>query len=117
MSEQLWLALLGAGVLAYLAVGLMPFNFDFARPLKVHWVFITPVNGVLNWLCFVPLGFVIARLSWIDRPVLAAVLVCACLSLAVESLQIFLPGRYSCFSDWALNTAGGLTGAWAAASS
>lgn len=111
MSDSLIILLLSLGVLAFLVAGLLPFNFDFNRTPHVHIWFITPFNGVANWACFVPLGMLIAGLSFVERPVLTAVICCALLSVTVESLQLFLPSRYSCVSDILLNTLGGMTGA------
>lgn len=111
-STELLLAALAVGVAAYLAVGLAPFTFDFSRPVRVHLLFVTPVNGVLNFLCFVPLGVIVALLCAAGRPVLAAFVVCGVLSLAVETAQIFIPGRFACVSDWLLNTAGAVSGGW-----
>jgi glycopeptide antibiotics resistance protein len=111
MPDPILLALLFVLALAYLAVGLAPFEFDFSRPGRFHVMFVTPWNGVLNWACFVPFGVLIAALSFVERPVLTAVVVCGLLSLAVEALQLYLPGRFSCLSDWLLNVAGAATGA------
>jgi VanZ family protein len=74
------------------------------------------VNGVLNLICFVPFGVVIANLSFVGQPIVAAAAYCGCLSLVVEVLQLFLPGRYGCVSDWLLNTVGGIIGAGLASS-
>ena len=111
MSDSIIVFLLIAGMLAYLYLGLLPFSFDFGRNPVVHVWFVTPVNGLLNWLCFIPFGVLIARLSVVDKPVLTALVCCALLSATVEGLQLFLPGRFACISDWVLNTTGGVTGA------
>lgn len=108
--------LLLAGTLAFLAVGLAPFKFDFRRRHRVRISFVRPVNGALNLICFVPFGVVIANLSFVGEPILAAGIYCACLSLVVETLQLYLPGRFGCVSDWLLNTAGGIAGALLASS-
>jgi glycopeptide antibiotics resistance protein len=110
--DEVLLGALIAASIAYLAVGLAPFTFEFSRPLRMHWIFVTPVNGLLNWACFVPVGMLIAKLSFVDRPLVAAAVTCGAASLAVEALQMFIPGRFCCLSDWFLNTAGAITGAW-----
>ena len=112
MTDSLLLMLLLIGIAAYLIAGLMPFTLDLAREPRVYLGFKAPFNATLNYLCFVPLGVLIANLSFVERPLLAAGLVCGALSLMVESLQIFIPGRFSTLSDWVLNTSGALTGAW-----
>lgn len=106
----IWAGLFLIG-LAYVLIGLTPFTFEFDRPLRVHLAFITPWNALLNWACFIPFGVLIASLPGIDRPLLTAILAAALLSMAVELLQLFIPGRYCCVSDWVLNTAGAGTGA------
>lgn len=106
----IWAGLLLLG-LAYVLIGLTPFTFEFDRPIRVHVAFLTPWNAVLNWACFVPFGILIAWLPDIDRPLLTAAMACALLSMGVELLQLFIPGRYCCVSDWVLNTAGAWTGA------
>ena len=69
----------------------------------------------LNWLGYVPLGFLWA---WAGlRPgrgwqtALKVSLQTAAISLALESLQGFLDSRVSSNVDWAFNALGGLTGA------
>lgn len=111
LSDLTLLLLLGLGVASYLVVGLTPFEFDFSRRSPVYLVFLTPLNSVLNWLCFVPLGLLVAGLSFVERPVIVAVLVFGLLSLLVEALQLFVPGRFCVVSDWILNTAGAASGA------
>ena len=115
MSDSIALTFLILGVLAYLIMGLTPFNFDFSREVRVYFGFNAPVNALLNFLCFLPLGALIAILSYVERPLLTAAAVCGMLSLTVESLQIFIPGRFSTVSDLLLNTAGAAAGAFLAA--
>jgi len=111
MRDWLLAGLLALGSGAFLLVGLAPYRFDFTRPARVRWLFIRPLNGLLNWLCFLPFGVLIASLSMVERPVIAATAYCAALSFIVEYLQRYLPGRYSCVSDWVLNVCGGAAGA------
>jgi len=106
------LLLLFAGIVGFLLVSLWPYNPDFSKPLRFSWFFLTPLNGVLNYLCFIPFGLLIANLSFVDRPILIAGVCCALLSGVVEFLQIFIPVRYASISDLVLNTSGGITGAY-----
>ncbi len=66
-----------------------------------------------NFLCFVPVGFVLSgiRRGW--RTALFAVLVCSLASCAVELLQ-FPFDRMPSVTDWVMNSAGALVGALAA---
>jgi len=98
------------GIAAYFCAALYPFRFDFRRPGAFHWVYVTPVNGALNFLCFMPLGFAVAHLSFVHQPVLDAAIVCGSISGIAETLQRFVPGRFSTLSDWLLNVAGGVVG-------
>lgn len=111
MPDTFLALLLFAATLAFLLLGLWPFRFDFRRRRRLRIWFVRPVNGALNFICFVPFGVVIANLSLVGQPIVAAAAYCGCLSLAVEVLQLFLPGRFGSVSDWLLNTAGGICGA------
>lgn len=66
---------------------------------------------ILNFLGFLPLGLLLARLGWSRS---RALLICACLSLGIEGSQLALADRYSSSTDVLLNACGGLTGAWMA---
>jgi glycopeptide antibiotics resistance protein len=73
-------------------------------------------DAVVNVLAFVPLGWLLGR-AIVDGAASAlsrmatVVGVCALLSLAVETLQYFLPSRYSSLIDVLANTTGALLGA------
>jgi VanZ family protein len=104
-----------------LAPGAIDFPDGFWKGLKFQYM--TPERArvrdmLLNFLCFIPLGFVLA-MSRANRPaVLRAVVVCAVASLLVESAQILFAYRMPSASDWAANTFGGLIGslvAWCVA--
>ncbi|HEU4368871.1 MAG TPA: VanZ family protein [Methylomirabilota bacterium] len=75
-------------------------------------------DAILNVAVFVPLGWLLGR-ALRDLPVprpaqLAGVAaVCAALSLGVETLQFFLPTRYSSLIDVLANTGGAVLGAGA----
>ena len=104
-------ALLALGLASYLYVGLMPFRFDFGKAPRFHLGIFAPLNNALNLLCFIPIGALIAMWSLVERPILAAGLICGGASLLVELLQLFIPGRFSSLADLLLNTTGGITGA------
>ena len=104
-----------------LAPGAIDFPDGFWKGLKFQ--FLTPKESrvhdlMLNFLCFIPLGFVLA-MSRAGRPaVLRAIVVCAVASLLVESAQILFAHRMPSASDWTANTFGGLIGglvAWCVA--
>ena len=71
-------------------------------------------DAVLNFLGFVPLGFVLAMLRRERGSFLVAVVVCAVASLAVELMQVCFAGRFPSVSDWGLNVLGAALGAWPA---
>ena len=66
-------------------------------------------DAILNVLLFLPLGLLLEVPGWKARHVLVAAFV---LSLSIEVLQVFVPGRYSNLGDVAWNTSGGWLGAF-----
>lgn len=62
---------------------------------------------LLNVALFVPLGFLLERSLGVTR----TALLCLLASLAIETIQLFLPGRWSTLSDLLANGLGGLLGA------
>jgi len=74
---------------------------------------------IINVLAYVPLGLAAAwtggREVSVARAALRAVLVCALLSLAMESAQMFLPVRRASPLDLVANSVGGMIGAAIAA--
>jgi VanZ family protein len=91
--------------------GLSPFEY-LAAPLPRYW---TRFDLGINVLGYAPLGFLLAlaalrsgRTAW---PVTVAVAVAALLSLAMETLQTYLPYRIPSNLDAALNALGALLGA------
>jgi hypothetical protein len=66
---------------------------------------------VLNLLCFVPFGYVIANCRGRKRAVLLAVSIAAAASLLVEVSQAWIATRHSSLLDWILNTSGAWLGA------
>lgn len=93
------------------ALGIAPWTF-LTTPLPRYW---TGFDVVANLLGYAPLGFLIALSALRARPrlrsVLAATLAGGLLSLAMESLQNYLPGRVASNLDLALNVAGAWLGA------
>ena len=102
---------LGRALAAYLVVligvvTLVPFRFHW--PVAFHLTGFTTVGDLVeNVALFVPLGFFIA-FSRRGHPVLVGFL----LSLGVESLQQFIPGRFSSPLDLLTNLAGAWLGGW-----
>jgi VanZ family protein len=73
-------------------------------------------DGLLNVAAFVPLGWLLSRgirdVAASSRSrVLTVVGFCVLVSLVVETLQFFLPSRYSSLVDVLTNTVGALIGA------
>ncbi|MEO8248091.1 MAG: VanZ family protein [Burkholderiales bacterium] len=115
------LALVYTGLIVYASLypfdgwrsqGLDPLSFLFA-PWPRYW---TGFDVVSNLLGYAPLGFLLALgqlrggvAGW--RAFALAVATGALLSLALESLQIYLPRRVPSNVDFALNAAGAAAGA------
>jgi VanZ family protein len=96
--------------------GLPPFAFLTARISRPYF----PFDIAANLIGYVPLGFFAALAAY---PVLRggaafafSALCAAALSLALESLQLYLPARTSSSLDWLANSAGGVLGALVAVS-
>jgi len=91
--------------------GVAPWVFMLA-PWPKYWTGFDVVSNVLGYM---PLGFLLAlsalrtgRGRW---AILAALLACALLSFAMESLQMFLPDRVPSNVDLGLNVMGAMLGA------
>jgi len=92
-------------------------GIDFRR----FWLFMTATwdrrmvaDAFLNFLCFVPVGFV---LNFVRRPhgsITLVVAVCALMCGGVEVAQLCFDTRCPSLLDWLLNTLGGMAGAIAA---
>lgn len=94
--------------------GISPFDF-LKAPLPKYW---SGFDVGANLAGYAPLGFLLAlsglrsgRVTWAAT---VAVLSAAALSLAMETLQSYLPSRVPSNVDWALNTAGAVLGAGSA---
>jgi VanZ family protein len=71
------------------------------------------VDGLLNVLIYMPLGFcfvLACRWRW-PRRIAGAVLLGSSISFSVEILQVFFEGRYPSLLDWVTNTLGSALGA------
>lgn len=94
--------------------GIAPWAF-LLTALPRYW---TGFDVISNVLGYAPLGFLCALAIHRTRPrahaIVWATLAAAALSLALESLQMFLPARVPSNVDWALNVAGALAGAMTA---
>lgn len=94
--------------------GIAPWAFLWA-PLPKYW---TGFDAASNVLGYAPAGFLLALTAWRtgrgSRAISLATLVCAGLSLALETTQSYLPARVPSNVDLALNTVGGWGGAVAA---
>lgn len=113
------LALLLAALIAY--ASLYPFEgwrLQGGDALSFLWApfprFWTAFDVSANLLGYVPLGFLTVLVAirsggsrWV---VVLAFFLPGLLSLAMETAQVFLPGRVASNVDWLLNTAGGLLG-------
>lgn len=123
-SAALPLALLYAALIVYASlypftgwrdVGVAPWAY-LRAPLPQYW---TRFDVVSNLLGYAPLGFLLAlvllpgRRGWLA--LLLATLGGAALSFTMEALQMYLPLRVPSNVDLALNAAGTLLGALAAA--
>jgi VanZ family protein len=79
--------------------------------------YITTFDTLVNFLAYVPMGLIAAlhfRSRWARAASIArAVAFGAVFSLAMETLQLFIPGRVSSIYDTFANTAGTLAGAFA----
>lgn len=66
----------------------------------------------LNLFGFIPLGFIIAKISNRKQSLVITTILCAAISFTIEFGQVLLPSRISSISDFVLNTLGGAIGAW-----
>jgi len=94
----------------FLVAGLWPFRFHWPSYWRLDF-WPTPIDGLLNFLCFLPFGLLLSRVSFVKTPVVTACIYCLSLSSSVELAQVFLRGRTPSVSDLTLNTLGGVVGA------
>jgi VanZ family protein len=115
----LWPAILYALLIVF--GSLYPFSGWIANPqpfafLAQGWPDrLTRTDAITNVLAYFPFGvlLVLGLQNHLPRwsPVLGAVVAGITLSLAMEGLQGYLPGRHSSFGDWMTNSAGTAAGA------
>ncbi len=114
------LALIYMGLIVYASLypfgewrdqGIAPWAF-LAAPLPKFW---TGFDVAVNVVGYAPLGGLLAlsalRTGRFRHAVWVSMAVAAVLSLAMEILQSYLPGRVPSREDWLLNTAGATSGA------
>lgn len=87
---------------------LLEFRYGSARRIVA--------DAILNLVVFVPLGWLLCRTlrtlpALRVSPVVSVAAICAVFSLGVETLQFFLPTRYSSLIDVLTNTVGAILGA------
>ena len=99
-------------------ISLVPFHFQGvsraglveALPAALDWDVTSRANFLANVVLFIPIAFMAAGGLGLERraflKVTAIVGVCLALSLAIESLQVFVPGRTPSIVDVAAQTAG-----------
>ncbi len=118
---RLSLAILAAGVLTILYTTLRPFNFQLLTLTTSDYIagFVLPSSSMADFLrnvvLFMPLGFGLAAIldqrGWSKNRIRIAVLLCGLLlTLAVESLQQFVPRRQPSVGDLIANTLGAIVG-------
>jgi glycopeptide antibiotics resistance protein len=117
-----WLGVAGLYTGLLLSQMVLPLRGVHAHPRAYLWEFqgADPLkltsDALLNFLAFVPLGWLLGRagLGLGASPAairLAVLLLCGGLSLSVETLQYFIASRYSSAIDVLTNATGGLLGA------
>ena len=75
------------------------------------WNYDDVSDGILNFLCFMPLGFVLVMARGRHGSLILAVILCAAISFCMETAQICFEFRQPSSSDWVLNTVGAFVGA------
>ncbi|MEE8304562.1 MAG: VanZ family protein [Candidatus Tectomicrobia bacterium] len=110
--DSLGIALLTYLLLIIVVVTLLPFRFQWPPHLQI--ILVEEFIGVVaNFCLFLPLGFVY-RLNrrqpgdpWCGRPVVFGVAI----SMGIEVVQLFMPGRYTSPTDILANAVGVWAGA------
>lgn len=110
-----WL-LLGWLGLVVAAIVLAPFTFSTDLIRTARWESLAttePRDVLLNIVLFLPLGFLLERVGGGKWTVIGITVVGLLASLAIETAQMMLPGRYSAVTDILSNGLGGGLGALA----
>lgn len=116
-----WLLIIVAALIVY--GSLYPFNFKpdaieggvLQAIRELNWARAGRGDRILNVLLYLPLGFCLflwlnSRCSWRASIPIAALMGTA-LSLSIEIVQVYVPGRVSSLTDLTLNSAGTVLGA------
>lgn len=94
--------------------GLGPFAY-LTAPWPNYW---SQFDTFANFAGYAPLGFLatlaLLRTTLLPWPIVWVAIAASALSLLMEALQTYLPQRVPALSDWLLNSAGALAGAWLA---
>ncbi len=114
-GRRLGVLLLAYQVIALLVIVLAPFQFGPASGTMPQ--LLGPHEGLLadltlNVVLFLPAGFLLHRLLRGRLGILAVLGLGALASFAIEWTQLFLPGRYSSWTDVLANGLGAGIGAW-----
>ncbi len=114
-GRRLGTLLLGYQLIALLVIVLAPFRFG--APSGSMLQLVGPHEGLmadlaLNVVLFLPAGFLLHRLRRGRLGIVAVFGLGALASLAIEWTQLFLPGRYSTWTDVLANGIGAGLGAW-----
>ncbi len=108
---RLALALLGYFTFITLVITLSPFEFAWRQPVVA--IRFRAVDAILNVALFLPIGFLLRSLQRTRRHAgWRVVAVAFMLSVLIEFVQVFLPGRLPSPLDVAANTAGAGAGVW-----
>ena len=117
-ARQLFVGGALAAALFAAYISLVPFHFQalsragLAEALlaALDWTVTSRANFLANVVLFIPIAFLAAGGLGLKRPVFLKVTgitgVCLVLSLVIESLQVFVPGRTPSIVDVAAQTAG-----------
>lgn len=76
-----------------------------------NWDIDAVSDAILNLLCFIPLGFLLVTARGQHGSLIGAVILCAMISLCMETTQLCFEYRQASSSDWMLNTCGATVGA------
>lgn len=105
-------------ILVVVYASLLPFSGwrvpDSFSLQGIQRVYQSELDLILNVLAYIPVGLLlmsVLRLSGVRHPLRITCISTCLLSLLLESLQLYLPGRVTALHDWFANTAGGIIGA------
>ncbi|MEO5825213.1 MAG: VanZ family protein [Gemmatimonadales bacterium] len=111
-GRRLGYVLVGYLALVVGAITLAPFRFAIPHPFQAYLIVLDGgwiADVLLNVALFIPIGLALHRTM--RSKLTTLVLVAGGASLLIEGLQLFLPRRYSTFTDVLANGLGALLGA------